>query len=124
MTQHDLHGVRIEPDGSQSDVAVPASEPMLRYCERQLGGWTETGRYGTPESVIIAVVHETSARDGQVNGAATAFVNQIRGGQLTYWLHGTVFFFGFDPHSGDTIDLTAEQRTILATLPAPTGGVR
>ncbi|MFB7162279.1 hypothetical protein [Streptomyces sp. NPDC056242] len=125
MAQRELHGVRIEPDGSRTDVTMPGSESVYRFYERELGAHAETGRYGTPESAVLAVVHELSAVDGQpVNGAATAFVNQIRGGQLTYWLHGTILFFGLDPHSGDTTDLTAEQRTVLASLPAPTGGAR
>lgn len=124
-TTRDLHGVRVDPDGTRTDITVPAGTMRDAFRE-QLGGDIEFAHYGTAESAITAVVHETGVLDGlPVNGDAEVFVCHLRGGQLGYRLHGPVLFFGFNPYRADTVDLTADQRGILDRLPVyGKGGAR
>jgi len=120
----ELHGVRVDVDGTRTDITIPAGTRLSDYFREQLGGWPEYGHYGTAADPtgITAVVHETSARDMPVNGAATTFACQIRSGQLDYYLHGPVFFFGFDRACGATVSLTGEQRAVLGRLPVYSKG--
>ncbi|MEU6661205.1 hypothetical protein [Streptomyces sp. NPDC046821] len=118
---NDLHGVRLEPDGTQRDIIV-AAHNLHDTLRRELDGPVEFGHYGTVESAVSLAVHEFSALNGSpVNGPATAFVSALRGEQLSYWLHGSVILFGYDPQRGDLVDLSDEQRTTLSKIPAVGG---
>lgn len=125
MVTANLHGVRVDPDGTRTAITVPAATMRDRFRE-EVGGDIEYAYYGTSASAVTAVVHETGMLDGlPVNGDAETFVCHMRGGQLGYRLHGVVLFFGHDPQRRDIVDLTADQRGILNRLPVyGKGGAR
>lgn len=117
MTIRDLHGVRVDTDGTRTDVTIPAGTLLSRLRE-EIGGDIEFAHYGTAESAVTAVVHETGMVDGlPVNGDAETFICHMRRGQLGYRLHGPIVFFGFDQISRNIVGLTADQRGILNRLP-------
>ncbi|MFD9192935.1 DUF3846 domain-containing protein [Streptomyces phaeochromogenes] len=118
MAQRDLHGVRVDPDGTRTAITIPAAK-LREQLRTEVGGHIEFAYYGTAASAVTAVVHETGMLDGlPVNGDAETFVCHMRGGQLGYHLHGPIVFLGYDQSSRDVVDLTADQRGILNRLPA------
>lgn len=125
MTQRDLHGVRVDTDGTRTEISIPASTLHERLRE-EVGGHIEFAHCGTSASAVTAVVHETGMLDGlPANGDAETFVCHIRRGQLGYRLYGPICFFGFDQADRNIVDLTADQRGILNRLPVyGKGGAR
>jgi hypothetical protein len=121
----DLHGVRVDTDGTRTAVTISVAT-MNESLRKEVGGDIEFAHYGTAQSAVTAVVHESGMPDGlPVNGDAETFVCHMRGGQLGYHLYGPVVFFGFDPARVATIDLTGDQRAILNRLPVyGKGGAR
>ncbi|MGW2837363.1 hypothetical protein ACWCWD_06580 [Streptomyces sp. NPDC001493] len=105
--------VRIDPDGTQTDVALPAHAPGDVLAEL-LGGWPEYAHYGTPSSAVCVVVHETSMLDGHAdNPVVTQLVERVIGGPLSYTLCGTAVVLGYLPGSDELVDLTAKHRLLL-----------
>jgi len=111
-----LNGVRVEADGTRSNIAIPASNRSA-FLKEELGGWPEYAHYGTPDFAACVIVHETSVIDGlPVNRAATQFAALTRGGPLSYSLHGPVILLGYQPRTDTLTDLTDHQRSLLLTL--------
>lgn len=112
----DLQAVRIDTDGTHTPLTVPHHAPTT-FVRQQLDGWPEYAHYGTPESAICAIVHETGMIDGlPKNERATKFVGLVRGCLTDYWLHGPVIFVGYDPHADELVDLAADQLAMLDKL--------
>lgn len=109
----DLHGVRVEIDGTRRDLTIPADD-YQSALRQELGGYVEFAHYGTAESAVCAVVGETSAYKMRPNKPATQFVEALRGGgSLGYWLHGPVVFLGYLPRADLVTDLSGTQRALL-----------
>ncbi|NUP23572.1 MAG: hypothetical protein HOZ81_47460 [Streptomyces sp.] len=106
-------GVHITPDGNRTTAKVP-TDNFTEFFKKQLDGWPEYAHYGTTDSAVCVVVHETSMSDGHAsNVLATKAVERIRGGELSYNLHGTVVLVGYQPRTDTLIDLSEDQRSII-----------
>jgi hypothetical protein len=112
-----LSAVRIDPDGTVTNVAPPCDVfDRAAWLREQLGGWVDMAHYGTADHAVALVVHETSAVDGQpANCVATILVEELRGEPLGYHLHGPVVLFGYE-RPGIVSDLRAETRELLASI--------
>lgn len=109
-------GVHITPDGNRTDAVVP-TDHLTEFFKKHLGGWPEYAHYGTTDSAVCAVVHETSMSDGHAaNVLATKAVERIMGGGLSYNLHGAVVLVGYQPRTDTLIDLSGDQRSIIEAL--------
>jgi hypothetical protein len=116
MTDTHYAAVLIEADSTCRDVAVSRD----RYPDdlrALVGGDIEYAYYGTRKSVVCVVVHETSMKDGMpVNAAATEFVEAMRGGALSYSLHGPVAVLDYQAGADEMGDVTAFQRALLGEI--------
>ncbi|MEU1078216.1 hypothetical protein ABZ404_37130 [Streptomyces sp. NPDC005878] len=114
MTPTPLHGVRVDPDGTITDITIPDALHMREHLMTLLGGYIEYGHYGSRESAVTAVVHETSAIDGHPrNDPATRYIAALRDAMPGYWLHGPVVFLGYQVRADIVTDLTPEQHAQL-----------
>lgn len=111
-----LSAVRIDPDGTVTNVAPPRGVARDAWLREQFNGWPELAHYGTPVHAVELAVHESSLIDGlPLNPVAVLLVEELTGRQLGYGLHGPVFLFGYEP-PGVTADLRAETRDLLASI--------
>lgn len=109
-------GVHVTPGGNRTGVAVP-TDNLTEFFRKHLGGWPEYAHYGTRDSALCVVVHETSMSDGHApNVLATKAVERVMGSSLSYNLHGTVVLVGYEPHTDTLIDLSEDQHSILEAL--------
>ncbi|MFI2242632.1 DUF3846 domain-containing protein [Streptomyces chrestomyceticus] len=121
MTTAMLRAVRVAPDGTCQPLTVPRDEEARRaVLSTAVGGAPEYAHYGClGRGAVCAVVHETGRIDGlPPNWPATGFVARVRGGPLSYCLHGPVVLLGFDPYTGHLADLSDEDRTAVEQLAA------
>lgn len=118
MATTGLRGVRIDTDGTRTDITSPAGTDPSAWLRKELGGWPEHAYYGHGDLAVTAVVHESGMSDGlPVNGAATTFVCLIRNDQLGYYLYGPVYFFGLDRTRGALVTLAGQERELLDRQP-------
>lgn len=109
-------GVHIPPGGNRTAAAIP-TDNLTAFFKKHLGGWPEYAHYGTADSAVCVVVHETSMIDGHApNVLATKAVERVMGGDLSYNLHGTVVLVGYEPRTDTLIDLSEDQRSIIDAL--------
>jgi hypothetical protein len=120
----DLRGVRVDPDGTLTDIAIPDGGRLLDIAREQLGGDIDFGHYGRPGATITVIVNDTSIIDGlPANRLVTDFVGHVRGGPLyAYTLCGPALVFGLELTHGDIVDLPDELRTQLYALDGTTAG--
>ncbi|MFH8591233.1 hypothetical protein [Streptomyces rimosus] len=119
-----LRAVCVALDGTCRALAVPQEAgPQRAVLRDTVGGEPEHAHYGRAgRRAVCAVVHETGCRDGlPPNWLATVFIARVRGGPLSYCLHGPVVLFGYDAHTRDLTNLSDGDRAALEELAARRG---
>lgn len=106
-------GVVISVDGTCTDLTVES-----HYCPvllAAIGGVPEFAYYGRPGgATVCVVVHETSVLRGMpINRLATRFIEYVRGGLLSYALHGPVVVIGYDRQAERLLPLSSTHRSLL-----------
>ncbi|KIF67567.1 hypothetical protein HY68_01270 [Streptomyces sp. AcH 505] len=111
-------GLRVDTAGVCTGVQISRAR-YLDELPAMVGGPIEFAHYGTAESAITVIVHETGLTDGlPINRLVTVAAAMLRGGPLRYPLHGPIVVLGAAQRTLDLTDLTESQRTFLLNLPA------
>ncbi|MFJ3248426.1 hypothetical protein [Streptomyces sp. NPDC086782] len=92
-----IHGVRLDVDGTLTDVQLPVdSKDLVEALRGQVDGWVEIAHYTRPDGKRrLSVAVDADGKDRkQENLYATSLINGIYCKQLPYCLHGPVVLLG------------------------------
>ncbi|MGW2700860.1 hypothetical protein [Streptomyces sp. NPDC001340] len=110
-----IRGVRIDVDGTLTDVELPAGQGLLEELRKQVVGGVEIAHYAREDGkrrLAIALDSDGRARKEQ-NLYATSLVNGIYTRQLPYCLYGPVVVFGALDDSRHHTDIPEPLREVL-----------
>lgn len=116
-----IHAVRLDTDGTLTDLLLPTGFPAQTDALREaVGGWSETAHYARSAdagglAVAVVVNADGHARGLPDNLYATSLVSAVRRGRLPYTLSGSVVLLGAVDRAGDLTDL---PEALCAVLPA------
>ncbi|GHE79933.1 hypothetical protein GCM10014715_39100 [Streptomyces spiralis] len=91
-----IHAVRLDVDGTLTDLQLPLGWGFLEELREQVDGWVEIAHYARPDGnrrLSIAVDSDGQARKKE-NLYATALVSAVYTKQLPYCLYGPVVLIG------------------------------
>ncbi|WP_217572593.1 hypothetical protein [Streptomyces sp. GbtcB7] len=91
-----IRGVRLDPDGTLTDIELPAAAGLIEALRGQVDGGVEIAHYARPDGKrrLAMAVDAGGALTKPENLYATSLVNGIYLNQLPYCLYGTVVLLG------------------------------
>ncbi|MFH8771979.1 hypothetical protein [Streptomyces sp. NPDC017958] len=110
-----IRGVRIDVDGTLTDVELPAGQGLLEELRKQVVGGVEIAHYAREDGkrrLAIALDSDGRARKEQ-NLYATSLVNGIYTRQLPYCLYGPVVLLGALDDSRHHTDIPERLHEVL-----------
>ncbi|MGW3657175.1 hypothetical protein ACWD6R_16440 [Streptomyces sp. NPDC005151] len=115
-----LRAIRLDVDGTLTDLELPAGDARAKALRDAVGGWAETAHYSRPDGKRrVAVVVNADGRDTQPeNLFATSLINAIRLSRLPYCLHGPVVLLGAPNGAGEHTDVPEPLRGVLPQIVA------
>jgi hypothetical protein len=114
---NNLRAVRLDIDGTLTDVQVPTGDTQTDTLREAVGGWVEFAHWGRRNGTQrLALVLDTDARGKSLpaNLYATSLVSAVRRAKLPYTLHGPVVLLGAVDAAGNLTDL---PESLHAALP-------
>jgi hypothetical protein len=121
---HTLRAVRLDADGTLTDLAVPTGEMQLDVLREAVGGLSEIRHYARQDGskrLVVVVNAEDQDAPLSANLYATSLVSAVRAARLPYTLNGpTVLLGALGPAEGFT-DLPAY---LSATLPSAVAALK
>ncbi|MFE4424394.1 hypothetical protein [Streptomyces sp. NPDC056817] len=110
-----IRGVRLDVDGTLTDVQLPLGEGFLVELRKQVDGWVEIAHYARPDGkrrLSLAVDSDGQARK-QENLYATSLINGIYCKQLPYCFYGPVILLGAMDDSRHHTDIPEQLHGVL-----------
>ncbi|MET7522591.1 hypothetical protein [Streptomyces sp900116325] len=92
-----IRAIRLDVDGTLTDLELPAGEGLSAALRPVVDGWVEIAHYARPDGthrLSVAMNEDGIALKQPQNLYATSLVNAIRLDQLGYCLHGPVVLLG------------------------------
>jgi len=115
-----IHAVRLDTDGTLTDLKLPAGAGLVEALREAVGGWLEIAHYARPEGnrrLAVAVDADGEQRQEE-NLYATSLVNAIYLKQLPYCLHGPVVLLGALDDSRHHTDIPEPLHEVLPKVMA------
>ncbi|WP_073947597.1 hypothetical protein [Streptomyces kebangsaanensis] len=91
-----LHAVRLDVDGTLTDLQLPAGKGLVEALREHVDGWVEIAHYSRADGTrrISVALDGDSALTKPENLYATSLINTIRMRQLSYCLYGPAVLLG------------------------------
>ncbi|WP_330306270.1 MULTISPECIES: hypothetical protein [unclassified Streptomyces] len=110
-----IRGVRLDPDGTLTDIQLPAATGLVEALRKQVDGWVEIAHYARPEGNrrLAVAVDADGALTKPENLYATSLVNALYLTQLPYPLYGPVVLLGALDDSRHHTDMPEPLHEVL-----------
>lgn len=91
-----IRGVRLDPDGTLTDIHLPAATGLIEALRGQVEGWVEIAHYARLDGKrrLAVALDADGALTKSENLYATSLVSALYRKQLPYCLYGTVVLLG------------------------------
>ncbi|MET9412155.1 hypothetical protein ABZX90_41535 [Streptomyces sp. NPDC002935] len=113
-----IRGVRLDVDGTLTDVQLPAGDGLTEALREHIDGWVEIAHYARPDGtrrLAVAVDADGAARKSE-NLYATSLLNAVYVKQLPYCLRGPVVLLGALDDSRHHTDVPEQLHEILPKI--------
>ncbi|MFF3516149.1 hypothetical protein [Streptomyces sp. NPDC002573] len=110
-----IRAVRLDPDGTLTDLQLPPGAGLVEALRKAVGGWVEIAHYARPEGNrrLSVAVDADGALTKEQNLYATSLVNAIYRKQLPDPLYGTVVLLGALDETRQHTDVPPQLHEVL-----------
>ncbi|MCT9003501.1 hypothetical protein [Streptomyces rhizosphaerihabitans] len=113
-----VRGVRIDVDGTLTDVQLPIDDGLAEVLRKHVDGWLEIAHYARPDGTrrLAVALDAGGALTKPENLYATSLINGIYLKQLPYCLYGTVVLLGALDDSRHHTDVPESLHEVLPKI--------
>jgi hypothetical protein len=113
-----IHAVRLDVDGTLTDLQLPVSAGLVEELRKAVDGWVEIAHYARPEGNrrLAVALDADGALTKEQNLYATSLVNALYLKQLPYPLYGPVVLLGALDDSRQHTDFPPQLHEVLPKI--------